>query len=438
VVEEVVHSLDHANMEFWTTDNKYSPVAGPPVIDTAHALGHRIIGAEAFTTVPQLARWNETPAWLKPIGDAAFCAGVNRMNVHHFVQQAFGPEYKPGIAMGQWGVHFGRYQTWWEPGKAWFKYLWRCQTLLQAGEFVPASESSSARFQVQTGKLELQSIHRRHKGSDLYFVANLAHAGGAAQCSFPVTGRQPEIWDPVWGTMRDLPAFAQANGITTLQLSFEPNESFFVVFRKPSGAAQPGPNFPELRSVAELTGAWSVHFDPKWGGPASAQFETLDDWTTRPEPGIKYYSGTAVYRKTVSLPEVKPGKKVYLELGTVHHLATVSVNGKNLGVLWTPPWRIDITSAVKAGTNTIEVAVTNVWANRLIGDEKQTSDFEWEHGDTRYSDGLFLKEFPEWFLRHEPRPSKSRYTFTTWNYFAKDTTLTPSGLMGPVKIVTEV
>jgi hypothetical protein len=428
VIEETVQYLDHANMEFWTTDNKYSPVAGPPVIDTAHALGHRIVGAEAFTTLPQLARWNETPAWLKPIGDAAFCAGVNRMNVHHFVQQAFGPEYKPGIAMGQWGVHFGRYQTWWEPGKAWFKYLWRCQTLLQAGEFVPASDQTSGKFQTSAGTLELQSIHRRHKGSDLYFVANLAHTGGTAQCSFPVTGRQPELWDPVWGTMRDLPAFEQANGLITLQLSFEPTESFFVVFRKPLGAApQPVPNFPKLETVAEITGAWSVHFDPKWGGPASARFETLDDWTTRPEQGIKYYSGTAVYRKTVSL-----------DLGKVNHLAAVSVNGKNLGVLWTAPWRIDISSAVKDGANTIEVAVTNVWANRLIGDETQPSDFEWEHGDTRYSDGLFLKQFPEWFLKHEPRPSKERFTFTTWNYFAKDTTLTPSGLMGPVKIVREV
>jgi len=106
-------------------------------------------------------------------------------------------------------------------------------------------------------------------------------------------------------------------------------------------------------------------------------------------------------------------------------------------VLWTTPWRIEVTSAVKAGDNAIEVAVTNVWANRLIGDETQPSDFEWEHGDTRYSDGLFLKEFPEWFLKNDPRPSKGRYTFTTWNYFAKETPLTHSGLIGPVKIVAE-
>jgi len=106
-------------------------------------------------------------------------------------------------------------------------------------------------------------------------------------------------------------------------------------------------------------------------------------------------------------------------------------------VLWSPPWRIDITASAKEGANNIEVAVTNVWANRLIGDEKEPADFEWQKGDTRYSDGEYLKEFPDWFLKHEPRPSKTRYTFTTWNYFSKDVPLTPSGLVGPVKVVIE-
>jgi hypothetical protein len=239
--------------------------------------------------------------------------------------------------------------------------------------------------------------------------------------------------------MRDLPAFQQANGVTALALKFEPTESFFVVFRRPvAAAAATGANFAELQTVAEVAGSWSVHFDPQWGGPGAVEFETLEDWTKRPEAGVQYYSGTAVYKKSITLPAMKSGKRVYLDLGKVNHLASVSVNGKRLGVLWTTPWRIEVTSAMKMGANTVEVAVTNVWANRLIGDERQPADFEWEHGDTRYSDGLFLKEFPEWFLKHEPRPSKGRYTFTTWNYFAKETALTPSGLMGPVRIVSEV
>jgi hypothetical protein len=438
-IDEVVKFLDHANMEFWTHNNKYSPVAGEAVINAAHSLGQRIVGAEAFTTAPALARWNETPAWLKPIGDAAFCAGVNRMNLHHLVQQPFGPEYQPGIAMGQWGCHFGRYQTWWKPGKAWFQYLWRCQTMLQTGDFVDVSEKTSGAFQTKVGHLEVKCIHRRHMESDFYFVANIASTAGIAQCKFPITNRQPELWDPVWATMYDLPAFRQENGATSLDLNFEPTQSFFIVFRKPVGvSAISEENFPQLETLIEVNGAWAVHFDPKWGGPEHVEFDRLEDWTSRPEAGIRYYSGTGVYKKSVTIPKLEPGKKVYLDLGTVRHLATVKVNGIEMGVLWTNPWRIDVTASVTHGDNLLEIAVTNVWANRLIGDEKQPPDVEWQHGDTRYSDGLFLKQFPEWFLRREARPSKERYTFTTWNYFGNDVPLTPSGLLGPIKVVREV
>ncbi len=434
-VEEVVKFLDHANMEFWTTGNTYSPVAADPIRESAYACGQRIVGAEAFTTQPDFAHWDEHPAWLKPIGDAAFCAGVNRMSVHHWVQQPWEPKYRPGNAMGQWGTHFGRYQTWWEPGKAWFQYLWRCQTLLQAGVLVPASAESSAQLVPTSGTLDLQSIHRRRGGDDIYFVANVARTAGAASCAFPVQGKQPELWDPVWATMRDLPASAQSNGRTSFDLQFAAGQSFFVLFRKPASAAAGGPNFPATKTVATLDGPWAVHFDSEWGGPAVVEFPTLEDWTQRPEPGIRYYSGTAVYRKTVYL---QANKKLHLSLGEVRHLATVSLNGRKLGVVWTAPWIIDISDAVVAGTNTIEIAVTNVWANRLIGDEHEPPDMLWQQGDPRFHSGYSLKEFPEWFLRDEKRPSQGRYTFTTWNYFTRESPLTPSGLLGPVQLMTEV
>jgi hypothetical protein len=438
-IEEVVKFLDHASMEFWTSPDKWSPVAAEPIAACAHDLGQRIMGAEAFTTDPSLARWNEPPAWLKAFGDAAFCAGVNRMNVHHFVQQPFGPEYRPGVAMGQWGVHFGRNQTWWEPGKAWFKYLWRCQTLLQAGQFVPASDATSATFEVASGALDLHSIHRRFKDCEIYFVANIAQARGAAQGSFPVVGKQPELWDPVLGTMRDLPSFDEVGGRTHLPLDFDVAQSFFVVFRKPSSNVKTGaPNFAALEPRHELGGGWDVQFDPAWGGPASVRFDTLDDWTHRPEPGIKYYSGTAIYKKSVHLPATAGATRTYLDLGAVNHLATVTVNGQTLGVVWTAPWRIEISRALKAGDNDIEIAVANVWANRLIGDEQEPADLIWEQGDPDFHSGQFLKAFPDWFLKHEKRPSKGRYTFTTWNYFTKDSALTPSGLIGPVRILSEV
>jgi hypothetical protein len=435
---EVVKYLDHANMEFWTTGSKYYPVANRTVNDTAHRLGQRIVGAEAFTTQPELAAWQAHPAWLKPIGDAAFCDGVNRMNIHHFVQQPWGAERQPGNAMGQWGIHLGRYQTWWHPGKAWFTYLWRCQTLLQCGDFVPASNLTGAQLKPQSGALDLQSIHRLHGAEHIYFIANIAESSGNASCSFPVSGLQPELWDPVWGTMRDMDGFRQSDGRTSFELDFAPAQSFFVVFRKPSKKTAAVVRRPTLSELAELSGSWNVRFDSRFGGPASIEFESLDDWSKRTEKGIKYYSGTAVYTKSLHLPAIDRTKKLWLDLGSVKYIATVIVNGSKLGVVWTAPWRIDISSPVIAGDNRIEIAVANTWANRLIGDEQEPADVIWEKGDPVLKGGYFLKEFPDWFLKDEARPSRDRYTFTTWNYFHnKDSPLLPSGLLGPVRLVVE-
>ncbi|HEV2710534.1 MAG TPA: glycosyl hydrolase [Edaphobacter sp.] len=435
---EVVKYLDHANMEFWTHGSKYSPVANRAVNDTAHALGQRIVGAEAFTTAPELAAWQAHPAWLKPIGDAAFCDGVSRFNIHHFVQQPWDAEYKPGNAMGQWGIHLGRYQTWWEPGKAWFTYLWRCQAMLQTGNFIPASARTSARFSVRQGSLDLQSIHRLRGKEHIYFVANVARSGGSAQVTFPVTGLQPELWDPVWGTMRDLQDIDQSNGSTSFSLDFAPAQSFFIIFRKPRNAVHGFTNSPIFSLVTELVGKWNVQFDPTWGGPASIQFASLSDWSMHADKGIRFYSGTATYTKTLNLPDKDRRTKLWLDLGSVKDIAVVTVNGKKLGTIWTAPWRVDISSAVVQGDNNIEIAVTNGWANRLIGDEQEPPDIIWQMGDPILKGGYFIKELPDWFLKNEARPSKGRYTFTTWNYFHnKDIPLLPSGLLGPVKVMLQ-
>jgi hypothetical protein len=435
---EVVKYLDHANMEFWTTGNKYAPVANRPVNDTAHAVGQRIVGAEAFTTGPELAAWQANPAWLKPIGDAAFCDGVNRMNIHHFVQQPWGAEYQPGNAMGQWGIHLGRYQTWWEPGKAWFTYLWRCQTMLQCGDFVGASEQTSAKFVVRSGALQLQSIHRRRGNDHIYFVANIAQAEGSSRCQFPVDGMQPEVWDPVWGTMTDIQSAVQTGGNISFDLEFAASQSFFIIFRKPLQKMTTPPQAHSSRQLAEITGKWTVQFDPRWGGPKSIDFPSLSDWSQHPNKSIRHYSGTAVYLNDFHISSIDASKKLWLDLGKVKDIATVSVNGKQLGVVWTAPWRIDISSAVVAGVNKVEIAVANTWANRLIGDEQEPADITWEMGDPVLKGGYFLKELPEWFLKKQPRPSKNRYTFTTWNYFHDPKSpLLPSGLLGPVRLIAE-
>lgn len=436
-IAEVVPDLDISMVEFWTTGGRFSPSNLEPVVAAAHQAQQRIIAAESFSSAPDVARWSAHPAWLKPIGDAAFCAGVNRMSLHHFVQQPWDDRYRPGNTMGQWGIHFGRYQTWWKPGKAWITYLWRCQVLLQSGTFVPDSDRESFEVKSATPSLELKSIHRKTDGADLFFVANLAWQDGSAVCAFPVKGRQPELWDPVRGSIRILADFEERDGFTHIPFRFAATESFFIVFRRPiSTRNRKAKNFPVAEELFTVDGPWAVSFDPAWGGPAEINFNSLEDWTERLEKGIRYYSGTARYRKGVTIAAIAHGQRVHLDLGTVHHLAEITLNGKNLGVVWTAPWRIDITEAVVPGENLLEIACTNVWANRLIGDEQEPPDMFWEKADPIMNGGYYLREFPDWFLKNETRPSRGRYGFTTWNYFNKDSKLQPSGLLGPVRILT--
>jgi hypothetical protein len=143
-------------------------------------------------------------------------------------------------------------------------------------------------------------------------------------------------------------------------------------------------------------------------------------------------------KKSFVLPRTDKAKKLWLDLGTVKHIATITLNGRDLGVVWTSPWRVDITPAIVIGENKLEIAVTNVWANRLIGDEQEPADVTWQAGDPVLKGGDYMKELPDWFLRNEPRPSTGRYTFTTWNYFNdKNTPLQSSGLLGPVRVIAE-
>ncbi len=154
-----------------------------------------------------------------------------------------------------------------------------------------------------------------------------------------------------------------------------------------------------------LSGAWEVRFDPKWGGPEKVTFDQLVDWTKRPEFGIQHYSGTAVYRNRFDLKST-PAKeiRIWLDLGELHELASIRLNGREVGVVWTKPARIDVTDVLKPTANDLEISVVNLWPNRLIGDE-----------------GL---------------PKESRLTETNIHKFNVQTPLLPSGLIGPVKILS--
>ena len=270
--------------------------------------------------------------------------------------------------------------------------------------------------------------HRRTEDRDIYFVANRTGTPIKADCRFRVGKGSAQLWDPVTGEQRPLPQYERAEGLTTIPMEFAAFQSFFVVFGgKGSGDRVQGPgdrNFPELKSVQELTGSWTVQFDPKWGGPAQpVVFNDLSDWTAQSDPGIKYYSGIAVYRKVFAFPEPRTLNPVYLDLGTVHDMARVRLNGQELGVVWCAPWRVEVTGVIKAGDNQLEIEVVNRWANRLIGD-KQPADAN-----------VRTVECPPGFFSGK-KFKTGRYTYCTHDPFKPDSPLIPSGLLGPVSIFT--
>jgi len=285
----------------------------------------------------------------------------------------------------------------------------------------------------------LRWIHRRDGATEIYFVANPEPRAVEATPVFRVSGLRPELWDPIEGTNRGLAQYTASGGRTAVPLRLEPQQSFFIVFREASlpsadTVAVPGAgaNIPVPVEIASLEGPWDVAFDPKWGGPEKIPFEALVDWSRRPEAGIKYYSGTAAYTKSFDLPRavtdtVKDGR-VWLDLGTVTNIAGVRLNGRDLGVVWCDPWRVEVTEAIKPTGNRLEIRVANLWPNRLIGDEQEPPDAE-------YAPGGNLARWPEWLLKGEPRPSAGRLTFSTWKHYGKDSPLLPSGLLGPVIVL---
>jgi hypothetical protein len=282
----------------------------------------------------------------------------------------------------------------------------------------------------------LRYTHRTDGESEIYFVANPEGRVVNARCLFRVQGRQPEIWDPLDGSTRDLPQFVMAGGTTSAFLHFEPHQSLFVIFRR--NASQPAKgavNFSLPETIAEVHGPWKVMFDTAWGGPGDVDFAFLTDWTRRPEEGIRYYSGTATYRVTFDLPAHAavadsghvPGR-LWLVLGEVKYLAHVRLNGRDLGVVWCDPWRVEVGSCITPRDNRLEISVANLWPNRLIGDERFPAD-------SKYSKEGNLAEWPDWISGKTPRPATGRLTFATWKHFTKDSPLLPSGLLGPVKLV---
>ncbi|MDR1011798.1 MAG: hypothetical protein LBM04_11875, partial [Opitutaceae bacterium] len=544
---DTAHLSELPTTEFWTRMRKID-------IDKWHVnaaipfFGRNILSAEAFTGNGPESRWSEAPARLKFSGDVAFSKGVNRLTLHHWVHQPFPDNIMPGMCMGPWGTHFGRNQTWYEPGKAWITYLARSQYLLQQGqkvsdfisldEYIPGGDVISEKtllnhVRVENGKLtspagrkyhllaipnsgalsknaliKLEELvsqgaiilgprpkhpkgykdiisdrkdfntltdrlwgntattapgentrgkgrvfwgrtvgetltlldiapdvtfhgqpddaicwnHRQAGDVDIFYFTNTDAAPKNISATLRAKGRTPELWYPESGNIRPVAIWQPAANGADVQFQLNPNQALFVIFQKKitkenfaasvSTQSLPGsytletaannrwivksaiPGTFELQTTkcqtlrAEvarvpdnimLKGTWNVDFKPPLGAPFSVQFTKLESWSESIDERIKYFSGTAVYTNTFELPAgmAAGDLSVYLNLGIVKELASITINGKPVAVLWHAPYETDITPYIKAGKNEIAIAVTNTWANRLIGDNNYPDDCEW-------------------------------------------------------------
>ncbi len=688
---------DEPMCEFWIGGGAFETCKG--MASAAHTYGKRILGAEAFTA-DHRERWQQHPGSIKALGDRAFCEGVNRFVFHRYAMQPW-LDYKPGMTMGPWGLHYERTTTWWEQSKPWHEYLSRCQYLLRQGSFIAdicylqpenspqgfqshkrsgydyddcTAEVVLTRMSVRDGRIVLPDgmsyrllvlpevatmtppllekvkglveagatvigprprkspslsdypkcdervkqladelwadcdgkavkehtcgkgkivwgltpeevlakmgvqpdftagpfirwIHRSANGMEIYFVASASQQPIDTLCSFRVTGKQPEFWQPEMGQIEPVAAYEQANGVTSIPIRFETSGSVFVVFRqrtkpvdsvvrvvrdgrqilpaperlskvvikkavygvlsdpkrtrdvqaklqalvdngelsfrvarmaegddpaymvvktlivdytvdgKPFKAtgqdpeeitlvSSPGseyvadvhraangrvsldawqPGRYELKTASgrtlrgetgalpqplEVAGSWELRFPPNAGAPEQVTLEKLVSWSEHSDAGVKHFSGTATYTKTITVPRDMQGKnrRLYLDLGNVQVMAQVKLNGKDLGILWRSPYRVDVTDAVKAGQNTLEVKVVNLSINRMIGDESLPED------SSRNDNGT-LKEWPQWVQEGKPSPT-GRFTFTSWRLWKAGDPLQASGLIGPVTLRT--
>jgi hypothetical protein len=246
-----------------------------------------------------------------------------------------------------------------------------------------------------------QTADRDGGPSDLYWLDNRSDNPNEATISFRVTGKVPERWFPETGKTEKV-SYQIKDGRTTVPLKFESWEAYFIVFRDKSTVASYTKPVVTESSVANLSGVWKVNFQQERGAPQQATFNTLASLTENADPGIKYFSGTAAYDNTFDVPKVTKTASYILDLGEVKNIAEVVVNGKTVGTVWKKPFRIDITEALKAGRNTVQIRVTNLWVNRLIGDAQP---------------GVATK-----------------ITFTTMPFYQADSPLLPSGLLGPVRV----
>ena len=432
---------DYLCTEFWLNPERWGWPQLPRHTAAAHRNGLRRVFAEGFTSWA-LAAWRETPEDLKRMADRAFCLGVNSLMLHAGAQNPW-PQAVPGMTFGKWGAWWTPGQTWWRSGAAalLFGYFGRCQALLQRGQYVD-DYSGKRQKSLTTTASGLQWTHRRDGQTDIYFIANTLDSAYTATVSIASAGREPEIWLPETGETATADSWSTDGKATNVTLRLDEHQSLFVILRRNTAATASSPAQPERRTVSTLPagGAWTLRFPEGWGAPAEVRLDSLTPWNEHKDDGIRYFSGTATYSKTVNIGRKDGAARYVLCLGEVKNTARVMVNGRECAHLWKQPFRCDVTEQITNGDNTIEIEVTNLWPNRMIGDEQQPDDVEWgEPFVYTYAPGnpvigRLMKSVPQWLAEGRPRPSQGRKTVVSFKFFEKDDPLLPSGLLGPVRI----
>ncbi len=251
---------------------------------------------------------------------------------------------------------------------------------------------------------DLVWIHRRDGDREIYFVANQKDRVENVETSFRVEGREAELWHPDTG-MTEPAEYRMENGRTIVPLRLDPCGSVFVVFQHTTKVRSRVSPHPTINELATVEGPWEISFPPNWGAPPKVNLDKLISWTESPNEGVKYFSGTGIYHKDFNAPQswFAPSLRIMLELGTVKEIAEISLNGKSVGgILWKPPYEADVTSVLQPGSNHLEVKITNLWPNRLIGDQQ---------------------------------PNAKPVAWIDYRPFKASAPLMPSGLIGPVKVL---
>lgn len=260
--------------------------------------------------------------------------------------------------------------------------------------------------------VDVPAIHYNHRTAgdkDIYFLTNTGDKPVSFNAAFRIKGMQPELWDAVTGATRLLPVFHQKGDVTEVPLHLEVDGSMFVVFRTAAQMSDKDglSNFPLPKEISVGIAPWKVVFEHdsvKRGPSEPVIFNELKDWSKCDDERIRYYSGTAVYSTTLTMPKLPKNQELYLDLGELSAMAKVKINGEYVGGVWTAPYRIEVTGKVKSGKNKLEIEVVNTWMNRLIGDHRL--------------------------------PPDERIVKTDNNHWKADSPLQPSGLFGPVRILT--